>query len=175
MANRNAPSGFLPAINLDGSGGPKVEYLPLLPTNVAIGVGDPVTIAAGGVDKAPVTTALCGIAAEAKAANAGAGQFIAVWSDPNQLFVAQTDDGTGVLTTAADMRKNANIVVGAPSNGRSIAEIDESSGAVTATLPLKVVRLSNDVGNALGEFNRLVVRINNHQFSGGTGTAGLAT
>jgi hypothetical protein len=173
MANRNSPNGFLPVINLDGSGGPKLEYLPLLATNVLIGRGDPVTIAAGGVDKAGASTALCGIAAEPKAANSGG--YIAVWSDPNQLFVAQTDDGTGDLTTAADMRKNANIVAGTPVNGQSIAEIDENTGDTTATLPLKVIRLSNEIGNALGEFNRLVVRINNHQLSGGTGTAGLGT
>lgn len=174
MANTNNPSGFVPYISPNGgSGKAKITYLPLAAANALIGVGDPLEIDAGGVDKAEASDALCGIAAEPKAASSGG--TIAVWADPNQLFVAQTDDGTGDLTAAADMRKNCNFVAGTASNGRSIAEIDENSGDTTATLPFKVIRLSDEIGNAHGEFNRLVVKINNHQFGTGTGTAGLGT
>lgn len=178
MANNNSPNGFQPYLNPFNSGGTaKKVYLPLLATNAVIGIGDPVTIAAGGVDRAAASAALCGIAAEAKAASSGGS--IAVWGDPDQLFVAQTDDGTGDTTDATGLRKNVNFVAGTPSNGRSIAEIDENSGTTTATLPFKIIALSNEFSgasgaqNAFGEFNRLVVKINNHQLGSHTGTAGV--
>ena len=170
MANTNNPSGFLPYMS-NGRSKPRIQYLPLLATNVAIGVGDPLTIGAVGVDKASASAALCGTAAEPKAANSGG--KIAVWSDPDQWFVAQTDDGTGDTTAAGGLRKNVDFVAGTPSNGRSIAEIDENTGTTTATLPFKILRLSDEAGNAHGEFNRLVVKINNHQLGSHTGTAGV--
>lgn len=176
MANSNVPNGFKPYGSPHGGGGqPVVTEHALLSTNAAIGVGDPVKVAAGGVDRAAASDALCGIAAESKAASAGG--TIKIWSDPQQEFVAQTDDGTGTATALAAIGLNADIVAGTPSNGRSIAEIDESSANTTATLPLKLLRLSDEyqgnVRNAFGEFNRLVVKINNHQFGSHTGTAGV--
>ena len=177
MANSNNPSGFLPYNNPNGGGGQaRVTYLPLLSTNAAIGIGDPVKIGAVGVDRAAASDALCGIAAEAKAANTGSTSGlvkIAVWADPDQHFVAQTDDGTGDTTDAGGLRKNVNFVAGTPSNGKSIAEIDENSGTTTATLPFKILARSDEAGNAFGEFNRLVVKINNHQLGSHTGTAGV--
>jgi len=172
MANVNNPNGFLPYL-AGGGGPPRITYLPLATANTAIGVGDPVTLVATGVDRAAASAALCGIAAEPKAASAGG--KIAVWADPSQEFVAQTDDGTGACTTAVFMRTNANFVAGNAANGHSIAEIDEDTATTTATLPFKVLRLSDEAGNAFGEFNRLVVKINNHQLGEGTGTLAIAT
>ena len=75
---------------------------------------------------------------------------------------------------------NADFVVAAATNGISRMEIDESSGATTATLPLTIVRLYGaDDGtgisgdNQFGEFNRLEVKINNHVLGGGTGADGI--
>ncbi len=175
MANTDAPNGFLPYINPgDGCGGQaKIGYFPLAAANSAIGVGTPVTLVSGGpANIAGTTDALVGIAAEAKAANSGG--KIAVWCDPAQWFVAQTDNGTGDLTAAANLGKNCTFVGTGVSNGRSTAEIDENSGDSTATLLFKTIRLSDEAGNAHGEFNRLVVKINNHQLGEGTGTAGQA-
>jgi len=177
MANRNNPSGFLP-VNLPTGGGgqPVVEEFDLASANSEIGVGTPVTWASGVIDRAAATNALAGIAAEYKAASAGG--KIAVWSDPNQRFVAQTDDGTGVLTALAGIGLNASFIGTGVTNRRSTAEIDESSGLDTATLELKVLKLSPEYSgsrgakNAYGEFNRLIVKINNHQFGSSTGTAG---
>lgn len=169
MANTNSPNGFKPYLT-----GRKVQvtYYDLSASNSAIGVGDPIDYENDGtVDRAAASAALVGIAAEPKAANAGGS--IAVWDDPDQLFVAQTDDGTGTATAKTCQNLNANFVAGTPSNGRSIAEIDESSAATTPALPFKIIRLSDEVGNAFGEFNRLVVRINNHKAKGGTGTLGI--
>lgn len=175
MANTDNPNGFLPYNNPSGGGGqPYVEYFDLASANSAIGVGDPVKWASGVIDRAATGDALCGVAAEAKAASAGG--KIAVWCDPQQRFVAQTDDTTGTITALAGIGVNADIVAGAPSNGRSIAEIDESTGDTTATRQLKILRLSEEMNgrqaNAYGQFNRMVVKINNHQFGSHTGTAG---
>jgi hypothetical protein len=181
MANIDNANGFQPYLSpQDGCGGQaKVTYYPLAAANTAIGIGTPVTMTgAATVDIAGTTDALIGIAAEAKAASAGG--TIAVWANPQQWFVAQTDDGTATMTTAANLGKNCTFVGTGVSEGRSTAEIDESSGSDTATLLFRALRLSaeysgvNGVANAHGEFNRLVVKINNHLLQGGTGTAGQA-
>lgn len=171
MANTDKPMGFLPYKCPNGNGNPVVNYHRLHTSNSEIKKGDPVTFSgANGVDKASAGNALCGIAAEYKAASSGG--TIAVWDDPEQEFVAQTDDGTGTLTAATNMTLNANFV--ASSNTGDVisnAELDESSGANTATLPFKTFRLAGFIDNAHGEFNRLIVKINNHQLAGGTGTS----
>jgi hypothetical protein len=171
MANKDMPNGFLPYLS-PADGRPKIHYYDLLTTNDAIGRGDPIVMHSDGfVNRAAASDVLVGIAAEPKAANSGG--KLAIWDDPMQEFVAQTDNGTGTATAQTCMNLNVNFVAGAPSSGRSIAEIDESSATTTATLPLRIVRLSEELNNALGEFNRLVVRINAHKAKGGTGTVGV--
>lgn len=171
MANSDNPKGFLPYLT-PSDGRPKIHYYDLLATNDAIGKGDPIVMHTDGyVNRAAASDILVGIAAEPKAANSGG--KLAVWDDPMQEFVAQTDNGTGTATAQTCINLNANFVAGAPSSGRSIAEIDESSATTTATLPFRIVRLSDELGNAFGEFNRLVVRINAHKAKGGTGTLGV--
>ena len=171
MANVDNPSGFLPYLNPNSAGGgqPKVTYLRLAAANTAIGVGTPLTLAAGDADIAAAGNALCGIAAERKAASTGG--LIAVCADPDQLFVAQTDNGTGALSAVTDAMKNTNLVGTGITNGRSTSELDESAADTTATLQFKAFRLSDEAGNAAGEFNRWVVKINNHQLGTGTGTS----
>lgn len=176
MANVDNPSGFLPYSNPHhGSGQATITQHVLLATNAAIGVGSPLKVAAGGVDHASAGDALCGIAAEAKAASSGG--FIKIWSDPFQLFVAQTDDTTGTATAEAAIGLNIDFVGTGVSNGRSLAELDESTALTTAALVFKLIEISKEVNgnqlNAYGQFNRLVVKINNHQFAASTGTAGI--
>jgi len=176
MANIDNPSGFMPYSSPHGgSGQPTVTEHLLLAANAVIGVGDLVSVQAGGVDKLTGNGAALGIAAEAKAASSS-DSTIKVWSDPQQLFVGQTDDGTGTATAASAIGLNIDPVDGSASNGRSIQELDEDTAADTATLVFKIIALSDEyqggVKNAHGEFNRLVVKINNHQLQGHTGTAG---
>jgi hypothetical protein len=57
-----------------------------------------------------------------------------------------------------------------PVGGESRQELDSSSIAETATLPLKILRVSKRIGNAFGAQVELVVKINNHSLAGGTGT-----
>ncbi len=178
MANIDNANGLQPySAPHSGNGNPVETEHVLLSSNAAIGVGSPVAVVAGGVDHASAGAgnALLGIAAEAKAASAGG--KIKVWSDPLQLFVAQTDDGTGTASAEGDLGLNIDFIGVAVLNGRSTSELDESSAAVGATLQFKLIALSDEVQgkavNAFGEFNRLIVKINNHQLSGGTGTLGV--
>lgn len=175
MANPDIPSGFKPF--LGGShGSPEIVELPLAAANAAIGIGSPITLGAAGVTHATAGTgnALSGIAAEAKAASSGG--FIKVWGyrDYNQLFTAQTDNGTGTATNGlADTNLNINFVGTGVSNGLSTSELDENSATSGATVQFTIVKLAktfhSTAQNAAGEFNRLVVRINNH-----TARAGVA-
>lgn len=175
MANTDAPNGFRPYRG-SANGNPKIGYHVLNTTNSALGVGTVVAIVAGGTD-VWASGALLGIAAEAKAANAGgtaSTKMLAVWDDPEQEFTAQTDNGTGTSTAEAAVGLNIDILnPSSVTSGRSTSELDETSATTTATLPLKILGLESRPDNAFGEFNRLVVKINNHQLKGGTGTAGV--
>jgi len=177
MPNIDNPNGFRVYTNPNSSSGtPTITPMLLADGNAAIGINDPLTITGGRVDRAAAGNALCGTAAEAKDASSGTAQEILVYADPDQQFVAQTDNGTGTGTAIGAIGLNFDFVAGVPSNGRSIAELDEDSALSTATLPFKSILLSNELqGNAFnahGEFVRLIVKINNHQLLAHTGTAG---
>ena len=97
------------------------------------------------------------------------GEIIAdVIDDPNQLFLIQADEDI----EAADIGKNAGIVVGSGSTTTGLAanELDSSSIATTAALNLKIVGLYDSPNNAFGNFAVVVVKINEHLY----GSAGVA-
>lgn len=170
MANRDNPRGFLPIKHL-GGGDIRYTEVPLEAANAILGIGDPLMKTANGLyNRWAAGNPIAGIAMEAKAANAGAGATVLAIVDKNVIFVGQTDDTTGTLTAQTGVGLNATIIVGNAVNGRSICEIDESSGAAGATLPLKVLALHPVVGNEFGQFNVLQVLMNEHtEFAGTTG------
>ena len=98
-------------------------------------------------------------------------KYALVCDDPDVLFEAQADDAGIDLT---DIGANVAIIGGAASTvtGASIQEIDGSSGAVTAALPLTIMEAVNRPNNqyvADGAvtgvaFARFLVKINNHQY-----------
>ena len=97
-----------------------------------------------------------------------------VIDDPNVVFEIQSDEAFPV----ADLFGNFDIVeqspVGSTLSGKSNAELDTSTGATTATLPLKAIDISQDPDNsdvASANTNVLVV-IQNHIM--GQKGAGLA-
>ena len=97
------------------------------------------------------------------------GEIIAdVIDDPNQLFLIQADEDI----EAADIGKNADIVVGSGSTTTGLAanELDSSSIATTAALNLKIVGLYDSPNNAFGNFAVVGVKINEHLY----GSAGVA-
>jgi len=97
-----------------------------------------------------------------------------VIDDPNVVFEIQSDEAFPV----ADLFGNFDIVeqstVGSTLSGKSNTELDTSTGATTATLPLKAIDISQDPDNsdvASANTNVLVV-IQNHIM--GQKGAGLA-
>jgi hypothetical protein len=93
---------------------------------------------------------------------------------PDATFEIQADAAFPV----ADLAGNFDIVdqspVGDTTSGTSRMELGVSTGATTATLPLKAIDISQDPENSdVSSANtNVIVKINNHLFSGGT--AGLA-
>jgi len=91
-----------------------------------------------------------------------------VADNPNQLFMVAADEGvTDRATALADVFANASLATatsGSTANGRSTAELDISTAAVTATLFMRIVGLTQDVANleyASAGVN-FVVRFNFH-------------
>jgi hypothetical protein len=97
-----------------------------------------------------------------------------VIDDPGATFEVQANAAFPV----ADLAGNFDIVdqspVGDTTSGTSRLELAVSTGAVTATLPLKAIDISQDPENSdVSSANtNVIVKINNHLFS--AGTAGLA-
>jgi hypothetical protein len=101
-----------------------------------------------------------------------------VVDDPNVLFEAQEDGDTDPLEQA-DIGLNVNFVVGSGSTttGLSGMQIDSDTHGTSATLPLKLMEVSQRVDNEFPSggtaYTCWFVKINNHQLGSSTGTAGV--
>lgn len=123
----------------------------------------------GTVVAAAATNPSCGVALN----YAVSGEKVLIASDPSQLFIGQCDGAD--VDAQTDINLNADAVMGSANTTyrRSGMEIDSSSIDTTATLQLKIIEVLPRADNALGEFCKCVVKINNHQFGSHTGTAGV--
>lgn len=97
-----------------------------------------------------------------------------VIDDPNVVFEVQSDEAFPV----ADLFGNFDIVeqspVGSTLSGKSNAELDTSTGATTATLPLKAIDISQDPDNSdVASANTNVLCVIQNHIMGQKG-AGLA-
>lgn len=160
MANVDFPRGFIPL-----RGRMDTEDLPLASNNPEIGQNDLVELRADGFYYPAQATSvtIVGSAAEYKAANAGG--KIKVYTDPFMRYQAQADEGQ--IDAQTDLDLNYNIVASAPNalTKQSTMEIDSSTGAATATLPIKILRVVELVPaskNVLGTNVLLECVINNH-------------
>lgn len=82
-----------------------------------------------------------------------------------------------------NLNKNYNLAAGpggSTRSGLSSYMLANDSGATTADLPVKLIRLTPQVLNQFGagtvaapNYNNGLVLINNHKYNGGTGTAGI--
>lgn len=179
MPNPNIPNGFIPwSSPFGGSGQPKTVDMIKVAANSEIGIGSPVRTVADGVDLAAAagTLGTGGVSAEYHAAS-GTSTNIKVWASPDQTFVAQMDDGTGVSVTAAVVGMNTTHVGSGVTNRMSTAELDESASTTTDTLQWRILLLApvfmTNSRNAYGEFNRFIVKPNHHQLAGGAGHVGV--
>jgi hypothetical protein len=95
--------------------------------------------------------------------------YVAVVDDPDVLFEVQ-EAFTASPLQAANMAKNANFVYAAPATGVyfSGVTLDPTTAATTATLNLKILGAIQRPDNTpFTTYQRLLVQINNHDFSGG--------
>lgn len=191
MANVDRVNGFRPVMHLNGApyNGARTAYAVLAGDSTALFVGDLVKLA-GSADTEgrrsiaqaaasdPVIGVVVGFDVDPTNLNtpqyraASTARTVYVADDPTIIFEAQADEALA----AADHGLNVNFQVGSGSTvtGASGMEVDSSTKATTATLPLKFigwVRRQDNETNAAN--NKVLVKINNHQLAASTGTAGV--
>lgn len=103
--------------------------------------------------------------------------YVYVADAPDLVFEVQaTNAGNSYSFAVADIGQNCNLHAGAGSTttGTSGHSADLNDKGTTATLPLRVLGTVQRVDNdPTGAFTKILVKINNHQLNGGTGTAGV--
>lgn len=199
MANISRVNGLSAVKNLAGGASTGQVNLYFIPSGNAVNtfVGDPVkadptgdTVAAGGmalgiqsVVQAAAGDAIIGVVVgftvnplnlnTPQFRTASTGRYVLVSDDPLQIYELQTSNGT---LTVADVGLNASIAVaaGSTTTGTSGVTLDVGTAAVGATLALRIVGFSQRVDNDNTAANaKVLVKINNNQLAGGTGTAGV--
>lgn len=100
-----------------------------------------------------------------------------------QDIVYEVETGNSTVTTGsnfavASVGLNANVIAGAGSTvtGTSAYQLDCGSTGMgtTATLPFKILGVVQRPDNEpTGNYTKVLVKVNNHQYNGGTGTAGV--
>jgi hypothetical protein len=185
MANINAPFGFRPVGTLgQASYTGKLEAFTVVAGNsTAIGIGDPVALAASsanadglptaarGASGSPVVGVCVGVQAlpsdlSITYRKASTAMVIYVDVDPGTLYEIQ-EDAVGGAVPAASIGLNASFVLGtvdtATGNGKTL--LDSSTAATTNTLDCHILRASSDVKNELGvAYQKFIVKLNNYQY-----------
>ena len=108
---------------------------------------------------------------------ASTAQYVLVADATDVIYeVEATNGGSAYSFAATDIGQNANLYAGSGSTttGTSAYSLDCGDKGTTATLPFKIVGTSQVVGNeSTGNYTKVLVQLNNSQFKGGTGTAGV--
>lgn len=201
MANVNRPGGLKPVSYINGapySGQARLYSVPV--NSSALYIGDPVTLSGSG-DVNGLAGVAIGVAGSAVIgvvvgflvaipgvslvastidltvrsiqASATTVQYVLVADDPQLVFEIQ--DGQTVPTALADIGRNTNFLIAAGVTTYS------DSGTVTAatltdstTANLKILGFTQRVDNTpAAAYAKLLVKINNHAYAAGTGTAGI--
>ena len=195
MANANRPMGLAPVSNISGAAftGQARLYAILAADTNAYAIGDPVASAAGGASADGTEAITIGVAGAAirgvivglsdtregmakignpnsivrPAAAQATDWYALVVDDPDVVFEIQ-EIGTGTPLALADVGLNANFVAGTNNGFISGFLLDNTTELGTATLNLKIIGLVKRIDNAVGAYAKWLVKINNHEFSGGT-------
>jgi len=96
--------------------------------------------------------------------------YALVVDDPDVLFEVQ-EGGVGSVLTSASVNRNANYSLGTRTSTLTIspAFLDNNTVTTTSTLNLKIVQAVQRPDNTpFAQFQKWIVTINNHEFSGGT-------
>ena len=194
MANIDSAFGLIPIakVGQNPNNGGLTKYSIADNQSTAIFTGDPVTYKNDGtVEVADNTKALCGVfrgcfytdPSTSKPtwrpyfpATTSPGDAVGfIVDDPQQSFICQQDSDS-VNLVAANLNENCNLVFGAGNTvtGVSGVEIDSSSKNTTATHQVRLISFWDTPSNDTTANNSVfVVKINNHQLMGGTGTEGV--
>lgn len=91
-------------------------------------------------------------------------RYCTVADDPDQLFEAQVSDGTFAITHVGNVADLASLTSGSTVYGNSTTEV--SFGSLSAsgdgTEDVLILGVVQREGNEVGEFNKVIVRLNNH-------------
>lgn len=167
MANKDYPRGMWPLTD-GGAARPRCRQYQV-GASTTIYQGSPLILQADGT-VTPQTTAgdddqNIGVAAHYVTTGAGETSTVAVFDDPNQLFVIQ-DDGSGTLA-ATSVGLNApfaaNPEAGNATTRVSTAELSGTGAATTAALPLRIMGKVDRIDNEWGDNVDLVVMYNSAQ------------
>jgi len=194
MANIDSAFGLIPIakVGQNPNNGGLTKYSIADNQSTAIFTGDPVTYKNDGtVEVADNTKALCGVfrgcfytdPSTSKPtwrpyfpATTSPGDAVGfIVDDPQQSFICQQDSDS-VNLVAANLNENVNFVFGAGNTvtGVSGVEIDSSSKNTTATHQARLISFWDTPSNDSTANNSVfVIKINNHQLMGGTGTQGV--
>lgn len=201
MANVNRPGGLKPVSYLNGAPYTGQARLYSVPTSsTALYIGDPVTLSGSadtnglaGVAIGVAGSAIIGVVVGFLVAPPGVSlvatnidltirsiptssttvQYVLVADDANIVYEIQ--DGQTTPTALADIGRNTNFLIAAGATTYS------DSGTTTAatltdsdTANLKLLGFVQRVDNTpASAYAKLLVRINNHVYSAGTGTTGI--
>jgi len=193
MANLDAPNGFKPIGTMSGSPynaniqnmecdasagaifiGDLValeadgKVIPMtatgIPYGVCVGVDESMPIGVNGVRDNAMSTGALNFQGHSSASTAN---VIQVLVGPDVLYEVQEDAGGGALAIT-DIGINAAVLAtaGSTTTGRSAMELDSSTAATTATLPLKIVDFVQRPDNEIGSVGaRWIVRLNDTHFT----------
>lgn len=187
MANVNNPNGATPIKHLTGAPYNDLtnEYFIPSSDSTAVFIGDFVKLAGSAAADGTPTIAqaaagdtLLGVVVGFRpnpdnlALNyraASTDRYALVADSPDLIFLIQEDSVGGALT-AAETGENADIIVGtgSTSTGRSAAMID-SSTHTSSTANLRLMRAYKSDDNAIGNYCKWEVMINEHALKGTTG------
>lgn len=195
MANVSRPRGAVPVKMKNGSPWNGMANLYFIPSTdgTAVYVGDFVKLAGSAstdgyatVTRAAAADALVGVVIGFRVnpgdlnlsgsyRAASTDRYALVVDDPDVVFEIQ-EDAVGGALAVTDISLNADFVAtaGSSTTGRSAEQLDTSTKATTAALPLKILGFVDRVDNEIGSSNaKVLVLINNHQRGSSTGTAGV--
>lgn len=189
VGNSNTPMGLRPVGTIGSAGyvGRLQQFVVLAADTTAIGIGDPIvmtgTADANGVPVATRHTAgtnvisgvMVGVVPTPSDLTLGyrkASTLMTILADtdPNTIFEIQ--DSSSAQTTclaATDIGSNCAIAHGTvdttTGNGKTVLG---TTVGTTTTMNVKIIGLSQKVGNKIGDYAKYLVVINNHTFNGGT-------
>lgn len=195
MANINAPFGLKLVKGIPGTGSETMVrcYIPSTDAN-AVFIGDTVKVA-GSADASGFhpTVAVCaagnpifGVVQEVfqvdglgSSANyyrshrpASTAMYVNVCVDPNALYEVQASGSIA----ATDIGLNADLSMATAGNtsfGISGQKLDVAAMDTTATRQVKIMGLAKGAENEIGNYAKLIVKLNNAQLGSHTGTAGV--